>query len=98
MEASPSVSGDSAVMFIRPVKLIRLSWSGPVERYARFSGPNGSASVGMRSCASAVAAARPPMNSASVSEMSVSSTVRSVTSTVRSGPFAVSIPTPSSRP
>jgi len=85
-EASPSVSGETAVALARPVKLITDACTGPVERNSEFAGPSGSASKGTRSCASRTLTPRPPMNSSSTSSMSVVSTLRSLTSTVRSGP------------
>jgi len=89
VETNPSVSGESPVMFIRPVKDIPDCWRGPVARYARFSDPNGSASNGIRSWASAVATARPPTFVSRTSSMAVSDAARSPTSTVSSGPSVV---------
>ena len=59
-EQRPPVKGETLVQFVRPVKLMFDACIGPVLKYTRLSGLNGSTSKGTRSWASRVATPRPP--------------------------------------
>jgi hypothetical protein len=59
-EATPSVSGETPVQFMRPVKLIVEVCIGPVMKMRLLAGPRGSTSNGIVVCASFVATHLPP--------------------------------------